>query len=150
MTRSGPSTSAALDPTRFSVVDDTADPNFYVRFMEHVLRTPDIVTGRMLSTAMLQLRAGHRVLDVGCGPALDAADLAARIGARGELVGVDASAAMIAARAGAATSSIRQRASKSVPPTSCPSRTLPSMPPEPNECSCTSINPSGPCMKCAG
>jgi ubiquinone/menaquinone biosynthesis C-methylase UbiE len=97
MTRSDPSTSTALDPTRFSVVDHTADPDYYVRFMEEGHRIPDIVTGRMLSTAMLHLRAGHRVLDVGCGPALDAADLAARIGPRGELVGVDASAAMIAA-----------------------------------------------------
>ena len=97
MTRSGPSTSTALDPTRFSVVDHTADPDYYVRFMEEGQRIPDIVTSRMLSTAMLHLRAGHRVLDVGCGPALDAADLAARIGPRGELVGVDASAAMIAA-----------------------------------------------------
>jgi ubiquinone/menaquinone biosynthesis C-methylase UbiE len=97
MTRSDPSTSTALDPTRFSVVDHTADPDYYVRFMEEGHRIPDIVTGRMLSTAMLHLRAGHRVLDVGCGPALDAAELAARIGPRGELVGVDASAAMIAA-----------------------------------------------------
>jgi SAM-dependent methyltransferase len=96
MTRSDPSTSTALDPTRFSVVDHTTDPDFYIRFMEEAHRIPDIVTGRMLSTAMLHLRAGHRVLDVGCGPAL-AADLAARIGARGELVGVDASAAMITA-----------------------------------------------------
>jgi hypothetical protein len=57
-----PSTSTALDPTRFSVVDYTADPDFYVRFMEEGHRLPDIV-----------------------------------IGPRGELVGVDASAAMIAA-----------------------------------------------------
>jgi hypothetical protein len=85
MTRSDPSTSAALDPMRFSVVDHTTDPDFYVRFMEEGHRIPDIVTGRMLSTAMLHLRAGHRVVDVGCGPALDAADLAARIGPRGEL-----------------------------------------------------------------
>jgi SAM-dependent methyltransferase len=97
MTRSDPSPTTALDPTRFSVVDDTADPDFYIRFMEEAHRIPDIVTSRMLSTAMLHLRPGHRVLDVGCGPALDAADLAARIGPRGELVGVDASAAMIAA-----------------------------------------------------
>jgi SAM-dependent methyltransferase len=97
MTRSDPSTSTAPDPTRFSVVDHTADPDFYVRFMKRGHRIPDIVTGRLLSTAMLHLPAGHRVLDVGCGPALDAADLAARIGPRGELVGVDASAAMITA-----------------------------------------------------
>jgi ubiquinone/menaquinone biosynthesis C-methylase UbiE len=97
MTRSDLSPTTALDPTRFSVVDDTADPDFYIRFMEEAHRIPDIVTSRMLSTAMLHLRPGHRVLDMGCGPALDAADLAARIGPRGELVGVDASAAMIAA-----------------------------------------------------
>src|SRR5258708_316163 len=32
MTRSDPSTSSAPDPTTFSVVDNTADPDFYVRF----------------------------------------------------------------------------------------------------------------------
>jgi SAM-dependent methyltransferase len=94
MTRSDPSTSTSVDPTRFSVVDHTADPDFYVRFMEQGHRIPDIVTGRMMSTAMLHLRTGHRVLDVGCGPALDAVYLAARIGPRGEPVGVDASAAI--------------------------------------------------------
>jgi ubiquinone/menaquinone biosynthesis C-methylase UbiE len=58
----------------------------------------------VLSTGMLNLRLGQRILDVGCGPALDAAELSARIGARGELVGVDLSEAMITAarrRAGA-------------------------------------------------
>jgi hypothetical protein len=54
MTRSDPSTSTAIDPTRFSVVDDTADPDFYVRFMEEGHRIPDILTGRMLSTATRQ------------------------------------------------------------------------------------------------
>jgi SAM-dependent methyltransferase len=92
-----PSTSPHdADTAGFSAVDHTADPSFYVNFMVEGHQLPDIVAVRMLATELLELRAGHRVLDVGCGPALDAADLAARVGPRGELVGIDLSETMIA------------------------------------------------------
>jgi SAM-dependent methyltransferase len=89
--------SRGSDPTQFSAVDDTADPNVYVKFMEEGHRLADIVAVCAIATDLLQLRTGNRVLDVGCGPALDAADLAARIGPAGELVGVDLSQTMITA-----------------------------------------------------
>ena len=42
------------------------------------------------------LLAGHRVLDVGCGPGTVTAELADRVGAEGAVVGIDASAEVIA------------------------------------------------------
>lgn len=46
--------------------------------------------------AALGLLPGHRVLDVGCGPATDLPALAAAVGARGEVIGVDRDPAMVA------------------------------------------------------
>jgi ubiquinone/menaquinone biosynthesis C-methylase UbiE len=89
--------SRAAKISGFSAVDQTADPDFYVRFMEQGHRLPDIVSARLVATSRLGLRPGDRVLDVGCGPALDVAELAAEIGSAGEYVGVDMSETMIAA-----------------------------------------------------
>lgn len=51
--------------------------------------------GRLAGIEMLQLRPGSRVLDVGCGTGLNFAPLIDRIGPRGRIVGVDASAVML-------------------------------------------------------
>jgi ubiquinone/menaquinone biosynthesis C-methylase UbiE len=45
----------------------------------------------------LGLDSGQRVVDIGCGPGSTAIELARRIGNRGEVVGVDISAGMVAA-----------------------------------------------------
>jgi len=47
--------------------------------------------------AALGLLPGHRVLDVGCGPATDLPALADAVGTQGEVVGVDRDPAMVAA-----------------------------------------------------
>src|SRR4051812_23332512 len=39
--------------------------------------------------AGLQVRPGHTVLDVGCGPGTDLSDLATAVGRRGRVIGVD-------------------------------------------------------------
>lgn len=43
---------------------------------------------------MMDLRPGQRILDIGCGPATDLADMAAEVG-NGEIIGVDADPAMV-------------------------------------------------------
>jgi ubiquinone/menaquinone biosynthesis C-methylase UbiE len=47
--------------------------------------------------AMMQIAAGQRVLDVGCGPGLDTVAMAALVGPTGSVAGVDHDPAMVAA-----------------------------------------------------
>jgi SAM-dependent methyltransferase len=47
------------------------------------------------SYAWMDIRPGHRVLDVGCGPGTDTLPLAHLVGSMGQVVGVDADVAMI-------------------------------------------------------
>ncbi len=51
---------------------------------------------RERTVAALELEAGDRVLDVGCGPGTNAPILADAVGPRGAIVGVDASRGMVA------------------------------------------------------
>ncbi len=59
--------------------------------MERLVYRP----GRRAAIDGLRLRAGDRVLDVGCGTGLNLPYLDSAIGAAGEVVGVDASGAML-------------------------------------------------------
>jgi SAM-dependent methyltransferase len=51
--------------------------------------------GKRLSYERMQVAAGASVLDVGCGPATDTLTLAAIVGPRGNVAGVDQDAAMV-------------------------------------------------------
>jgi arsenite methyltransferase len=66
------------------------------RKVEAVYLTPDVVSQRLEVLKALQLVAGERVLDVGSGPGLLAAEMAEAIGPRGRVCGIDASEAMLA------------------------------------------------------
>jgi arsenite methyltransferase len=66
------------------------------RALESIYLTPDIVAQREAVLAALDPRPGERVLDLGVGPGLLAAAVAARVGARGAVHGVDVSADMLA------------------------------------------------------
>ena len=57
--------------------------------------TPDVVRRRREAIDALAPRAGETIIDVGCGPAVFAADLAARVAPDGHIVGVDKSAEML-------------------------------------------------------
>ncbi len=69
----------------------------------HVDATYLQVTATLLEPAkhrtyeLMHVQAGHRVLDVGCGPGIDTIPLAERVGPSGQVVGVDHDPAMIAA-----------------------------------------------------
>ncbi|MFQ5974681.1 MAG: methyltransferase domain-containing protein, partial [Alphaproteobacteria bacterium] len=56
---------------------------------------PEIIRQRMRTLDALGLRAGERVLDVGCGPGLLAYDMALEVGPGGQVVGLDNSSAML-------------------------------------------------------
>lgn len=66
------------------------------RRLEAIYLTPDVVSQRRQVRQALPLVPGERVLDVGSGPGLLAAELAPAVGPEGRVCGIDASEAMIA------------------------------------------------------
>lgn len=66
------------------------------RRVEQVYLTPDIVAQRHATRALLDLKQGESVLDVGCGPGFLLAEMADEVGSTGRIVGVDVSADMLA------------------------------------------------------
>ncbi len=92
-------------------VDDDRNVPFLVATMEATSRwdaTREVA--RAWEQDQVGLRAGERLLDVGCGLGDAALALAADLGATGEVVGIDASAAMLVVareRAGAARCPVR-------------------------------------------
>jgi SAM-dependent methyltransferase len=77
----------------------TADSIFggaAARKLEAAYLTPDVVEQRRATLQALALRPGERVLDVGSGPGLLAADMAEVVGLAGHVIGIDVSDAMLA------------------------------------------------------
>ena len=70
-----------------------------VQQLEVMYRARDVLRRRRLVREALAVERGHRVLDVGCGPGFYSAELLAEVGAKGSVVGVDTSAAMLAGAA---------------------------------------------------
>lgn len=73
------------------------------RALEAIYLTPDVVAQRKAVLGALDPRPGERVVDLGVGPGLLAAEIAALVGAEGAVVGVDVSADMLALAAGRQT-----------------------------------------------
>ena len=67
--------------------------------MEVVYRSADIQRRRRLVHDLLGAQPGDRVLDAGCGPGFYVSELLDRVGPDGSVVGVDASADMLAVAA---------------------------------------------------
>jgi ubiquinone/menaquinone biosynthesis C-methylase UbiE len=87
---------STLHTTLFTQADRTHDPDFFVRFMDEGHKILAIQASKRLMLERLALAPGEAVLDVGCGPGIDVLDMAEHVGATGRLVGLDASAVMIA------------------------------------------------------
>lgn len=66
------------------------------RRVEAIYTTPDVVEQRRVVHRALALRPGERVLDVGSGPGLLAAEMAAEVGLDGRVCGIDISDSMLA------------------------------------------------------
>jgi ubiquinone/menaquinone biosynthesis C-methylase UbiE len=67
--------------------------------LEALYRTRDVLRRRQLVRDALQCAPEQRVIDVGCGPGFYAAELLEQVGPEGCVVGIDASAPMLAVAA---------------------------------------------------
>ena len=65
------------------------------RQIEATYQTSDMIEQRRATRASLALQPGEHVLDIGSGPGLLAAEMAAEVGPSGRVVGVDPSASML-------------------------------------------------------
>lgn len=63
---------------------------------EQAYLSPEIVRQRERTLEVISPQSGERIIDVGCGPGLLAYELAAAVGNKGRIIGVDTSAPMIA------------------------------------------------------
>jgi ubiquinone/menaquinone biosynthesis C-methylase UbiE len=84
------------DVTLFTEVDQTSDPDFFIRFLDRGNALPSIVQSKPIILDGLRLSPGSRILDLGCGMGADVFDIAHRVGSAGAVTGVDVSEVMIA------------------------------------------------------
>src|SRR4030095_14233223 len=82
------------DITRFTAVDQQADPRFFITFLDAGNALEDIKSVKRVMLAQLELRDGMSLLDVGCGTGDDVRDLVPPVGPRGRVVGIDMSGAL--------------------------------------------------------
>src|SRR5579871_6423644 len=81
----------------FTDVDRTNDPDYFIRFLDEASADESFQAYKQHSFALLELRPGQHVLDVGCGTGEDARAMAQLVAPGGRVVAVDGSQAMIAA-----------------------------------------------------
>jgi len=88
--------SAKSDGTQFANVEGTENPGALVTFLDARASIEGEREIKELELAMLEVNPGNRILDVGCGTGDDAREIAALVGPTGTVVGLDASATMVA------------------------------------------------------
>jgi len=84
----------------FAAVDAAPDPQIFVRYLEQHGGDEVMSLRRRLSYDLLEVRAGQRLLDVGCGLGDDVRALARLVGAAGSVVGLDNSERLLEAARG--------------------------------------------------
>jgi SAM-dependent methyltransferase len=84
------------DVTNFTTVDHTADPGFFLHFLDQANKLPGVLAWKPVIIDALRLQPGAQVLDLGCGMGADAFHLAAKVGPNGFVTGVDFSETLIA------------------------------------------------------
>lgn len=82
--------------TGFSNIDGTGNPTALVSHQDRVNAQAAVQGYKHQAYALLDLRPGDQVLDVGCGAGDDVRALARIVGPSGKVIGVDASEAMVA------------------------------------------------------
>lgn len=81
--------------TGFRDVDAAGDVESYVNYLSHVSSLDSVADGKRERARLLGLRPGSRAIEIGCGLGDDARLLARLVGPDGEVVGLDASAALL-------------------------------------------------------
>lgn len=79
----------------FSNVDGSEDPGSAGRYLDKISAVISVERGKLARDALLGLRPGSMVLDVGCGLGVDVRRMAAIVGDDGRAVGVDTSRALL-------------------------------------------------------
>ena len=81
--------------TDFTNVDRSVGARLFVEHLDRISSMAQVQSYKRRTFDLLQVRAGSRVLDVGCGTGDDARALAERVGGSGWVVGLDNSETMI-------------------------------------------------------
>jgi ubiquinone/menaquinone biosynthesis C-methylase UbiE len=76
-------------------VDSTASPGAFVDYLDIISSQSGVRAYKQASIALLGLKGGDQVLDVGCGTGDDAQAMAWHVGPAGRVIGIDASRAMV-------------------------------------------------------
>jgi ubiquinone/menaquinone biosynthesis C-methylase UbiE len=84
------------DVTHFTTVDHSADPDFFLHFLDEANKQPGAIAWKPSILQGLRLQPDMRVLEVGCGMGADAFEMAALIAPGGSVTGVDFSESLIA------------------------------------------------------
>jgi ubiquinone/menaquinone biosynthesis C-methylase UbiE len=79
----------------FRGVDQTTDPASFVHFLETVSAMDAIQVLKRRTFALLEVKPGQHLLDIGCGLGDEARALAHLVGSTGQVIGVDSSETMI-------------------------------------------------------
>ena len=84
------------DVTDFTTVDHTADPGFFLHFLDEANKLPGAIAWKPAILNDLHLQPGMKVLDIGCGMGADSFELASLVEPSGVVTGVDFSESLIA------------------------------------------------------
>src|SRR5919204_3225484 len=90
--------SRPVDPRDFADADRAGEPENLVRYLREVSVLEQMKVMNEYVEQVLDVRAGHRVVDVGCGAGDDVRRLSELVGPRGYVVGVDVATMVEAAR----------------------------------------------------
>jgi ubiquinone/menaquinone biosynthesis C-methylase UbiE len=82
-------------PIGFKQVDASADPRFFIDFLDDRRNGIGEREIKELILRLLDLHTGMQVLDIGAGTGDDAREIAGMVGASGRVVGLDPSDAML-------------------------------------------------------
>ena len=84
-----------LDSTEWADVDQAQDTGHYVGYLDRVSAIEVVKSYKRQTYNLMEIEAGHCVLDLGCGSGDDVFNLAEMVGSSGQAIGIDNSEAMI-------------------------------------------------------